>query len=188
MSRPPVIRRIALVACLAAVAACGQAAPTAPYTRVTDSAIAAVDALPAPRGGAVLTISGDVTKGNDGDDVTLDLATIEQMGLVRYTAHDPWLDDDLEFTGVLLTDLLQAVGAPSDAETLVVTALDDYVVEIAIDDARRWPVMLATQTGGAPMSIEDKGPTRIVFPDDPSIDTLRYKDLWIWQITTIEVE
>jgi hypothetical protein len=37
------------------------------------------------------------------------------------------------------------------------------------------------------MSIEDKGPTRVVFPAHPDIDELSSKDLWIWQLKTIEV-
>jgi hypothetical protein len=132
-------------------------------------------------------MSGKIGATNATTGVELDLATIERMGLIRYTAHDPWLEKDLEFTGVLVTDLLAAVGAESDATSLRITALDDYQVVISLADARRWPIMLATQTGGAPMTIEDKGPTRIVFPSDPNIDTVRYKDFWIWQIKTIEV-
>ena len=109
------------------------------------------------------------------------------MGLSRYKSHDPWLEQDLEFTGVLITDLLKATGASADATTLHITALDDYEVDVSIADTKRWPVMLATMTGGSRMSIEDKGPSRIVFPSDASIDALAYKDLWIWQLKSIEV-
>jgi hypothetical protein len=166
----------ALMLGAALVAGCSSASPASTAT-----------AIPAPAGDAVLTMSGRISSTNDPNGLALDLSTIEDMGLVRYTVHDPWLDDDLEFTGVLVTDLLRVAGAAPDATSLRITALDDYMVEIPIADAVRWPIMLATQTDGAPMAIEDKGPTRIVYPANPEIDTLKTKDLWIWQITTIEV-
>lgn len=172
----------------ALVAGCSSASPASTdYTRVTEPSISAGIAIPAPAGNAILTVSGRISSTNDPSGLALDLPTIQDMGLVRYSVHDPWLEEDLEFTGVLVTDLLRVAGASPDATTLRITALDDYVAEIPIADAQRWPIMLATQTDGTPMAIEDKGPTRIVYPADPEIDTLKTKDLWIWQITTIEV-
>lgn len=184
--RIPVLRALALVS-IVAFAGCGAATTPAAYVRVTESSLAAAQPIPAPTGAATLTMTGRVAATNAAAGVELDLATVEQMGLIMYTARDPWLGQELEFTGVLMTDLLAAVGASPDATSIKITALDDYQVDISLIDLKRWPIMLATQTGGAPMSIEDKGPTRIVFPADPDIDTVRYKDFWIWQIKTIEV-
>jgi len=184
--RPPVLCTLALVSVLA-VAGCSAAATPPPYARVSESTLETAQPIPVPAGAATLTMTGRIAATNATDGVELDLATIERIGLIRYTVRDPWLEKDLEFTGVLVTDLLAAVGASADATSLKITALDDYQVDISLADVKRWPIMLATQTGGAPMSIEDKGPTRIVFPADPSIDTVRYKDFWIWQIKTIEV-
>jgi hypothetical protein len=175
---------------LVAVAGCSAGAPQAvPYSSVSPESLASSDPIPSPTGEVVLTVTGDVSKTNDADGVALDFATIERMGLVKYGVHDPWLDADHEFTGVLLADLLDTVGAAADATTVHVTALDDYEVQIAVADVRRWPILLATMTDGARMPIIDKGPTRIVFPYAayPEIDELKYKDLWIWQIKTIEV-
>jgi hypothetical protein len=177
---------LALVSIIA-IAGCGAASQPALYTRVSASSLPAAQPIPAPDGDATLTLTGKISEANAGDTVQLDVPTIEQMGLVRYTVRDPWLETELEFTGVLVTDLLAVVGAAPDAKTIKITALDDYQVDLSIADLQRWPIMLATQTNGAPMSIEDKGPTRIVFPADPTIDTVRYKDFWIWQIKTIEV-
>ena len=184
--RLPVLRALALVSILA-VAGCGAATTSPAYERVSESSLASAQPIPAPAGAAALTMTGRVAATNAAAGVELDLATIEQMGLVQYTVRDPWLEREFEFTGVLMTDLLAAVGASPDATSIKITALDDYQVDISVADLQRWPIMLATQTGGAPMSIEDKGPTRIVFPADPDIDTIRYKDFWIWQIKTIEV-
>lgn len=179
------VPRALALASVIAIAGCGPAIPPA-YERVSVSTLATAQPIPVPAGDVTLTMTGRVAT-NAADGVRLDLATIERMGLIRFTVRDPWLEQDLEFTGVLMTDLLAAVGAASDATYIKVTALDDYQVDISLADLKRWPIMLATQTGGAPMSIEDKGPTRIVFPADPGIDTVRTKDFWIWQIETIEV-
>ena len=162
------------------LAACGSAAVAKPaYVEVTAETLRATDPIPAPAGDVVLTVSGDIGKADPGSTLRLDLATVEQMGLVRYTVHDPWLDADHEFSGVLLADVLDTVGASSASTHLRFVAIDDYEVQISIADARRWPVLLATKMDGQPMTVEDKGPTRIVWPYDqfPEIDRLTYKDL-----------
>jgi hypothetical protein len=178
-----------LAICCVALAACSSQPAEAPYVEVAAATIASTDELPAASGDVVITVDGAVSKSNRGGAIELDLATIEQMGLVRYVVHDPWLNGDFEFTGVLLSAFVDAVGASPDATTLKFRAIDDYEVELALADVRRWPIMLATRTNGAPMTIEDKGPTRVVFPYDqfPEIDQLTYKDLWIWQISSITV-
>lgn len=169
--------------------ACSAPVAAAAYIDIAPATIGAEDSIPAPTGTVVLTVGGEISKSNVGSTVELDMATIEQMGLVRYVVHDPWLDQDLEFTGVLLSTFLATVGASRDATTVAFRALDDYEVEISTADIERWPIVLATQTNGKAMSLEDKGPTRVVFPYDqyPEIDQLRYKDLWIWQLATIEI-
>jgi hypothetical protein len=171
------------------VTACSSPPAQLPYVEIASATIAASDPLPAPSGKVAMAVGGAVSKINEGGAIELDLATIEQMGLVRYVVHDPWLNEDLEFTGVLLSAFIDAVGASPNATTLKFRAIDDYEVEIAIADIRRWPIMLATRTNGQLMTLEDKGPTRVVFPYDqfPEIDQLVYKDLWIWQISSITV-
>jgi hypothetical protein len=187
MRHPALSALVLLLVPVLALAGCAAAAPSAGYDRVSVSTLEIAQPIPAPAGAATLTMIGKIAATNAADGLELDLATLERIGLIRYTVRDPWLEADLEFTGVLLTDLLTVVGAAPGATSLRITALDDYEVEISLADVRRWPIMLATQANGAPMSIEDKGPTRIVFPADPGIDTVRYKDFWIWQIKTIEV-
>jgi hypothetical protein len=181
--------RLACGLALLTLPACGGAAVEShPLSNVAVATIRAGDEIPVPDKPAV-TIDGAISRSNIGTEVALDVATLEQMGLVEYQAHDPWLDTDLKFTGVLLSDLLDVVGASPNATLVHFVAIDDYEVDIKISDARRWPILLATQTNDKPMAIADKGPLRIVFPYDqyPEIDQLKYKDLWIWQIASIEI-
>jgi hypothetical protein len=175
---------------LVTLAACGSGvAAKAVYVDVATETIHVGDPIPAPTGDVVLTVSGDIAKANAGSTVRLDLATVEQMGLVKYTVLDPWLDASHEFTGVLLSDFLDTIGVSAASAHLHFVAIDDYEVEISVADVRKWPVLLATKMDGQPMSIADKGPMRVVFPYDqyPEIDRLAYKDLWIWSLESLEV-
>lgn len=188
----PIAKRSVLLALiLVAIAACSPAAASAPatYVEVSAESLRTTDEIPPPTGEIVLKVGGDIAKRNVGPSVSLDIDTVERMGLVKYRVHDPWLDADHDFTGVLLADLLDTVGGSPAATSIRLVALDDYEVEIAIADARRWPILLATQMDGRPMPIQDKGPTRIVFPYDQfaEIDRLKYKDLWIWSVESIAV-
>lgn len=174
----------------AMAAACSPATPVrSDYVSVTQETLTPTDPIPVPTAETVLTIGGSVSKPNAGSTVIFDLGTLERMGLVRYTVHDPWLDEDVEFTGVLLADLLDTVGASPEAQMVHLVALDDYEVDVSVADARRWPILLATQANGKPMSVADKGPTRIVFPYDqyPEINPVKYEPLWIWQVESLEV-
>ena len=177
-----------LVLIILSGAACGGQG-AALYETVAPAAIRAGEAIPAPAGEVVLTVTGDISAENSDDGLAFDLATLEKLGLVKYTVPDPWLNADIEYTGVLMSDLLAAAGASDSATTVQLTAIDDYQVSIAIADIKKWPVLLATQSNGDHMAIDAGGPTRIAFPYNqfPEIDQLAYKDFWIWSITDMEV-
>jgi hypothetical protein len=57
------------------------------------------------------------------------------------------------FQGVWLADLLDAAGADDEANSLHITALDNYQVDLPFADVRGGGVLLATRTG-------DGGPIR----------------------------
>ncbi len=159
------------------------------YETVTPASVKPGDAIPAPSGEAIVTISGAISAKNSGETLVLDMATLEKFGLVKYDVNDPWLNAKNTYTGVLMSEFLKIIGASPSATTVVLTALDDYQVEIPIADIQKWPILLATQTNDEYMTLENNGPTRIIYPfDDYSeIDQVATKDLWVWNIKTIEV-
>jgi hypothetical protein len=67
--------------------------------------------------------------------------------------------------------------------------LDDYQVDIPFAEIEKWPILLATRMNGEYMSIENSGPTRIIFPYHayPEIDSIKYDDLWVWNIRSMEI-
>ncbi len=115
-------------------------APTG-YTVVAEPTLHAGDAVPAPTGKVVLTVSGKIAGSAE---VPLDLATIERLGLVEYSVDDKQAEGHrVTFRGVLLSSLLDYLGI-HDATTLHTVAINDYGVDIPVSDIRSYPVLLAT--------------------------------------------
>lgn len=145
------------------------------------------EAIPLPSGELILTVSGEIRVTNRDDQLLLDLQTIEKMGLVKYTVHDPWLDEEVTYTGVLMSDLLNFAGLSDAATVISLHALDNYETKITISDIQEWPILLATQTDGEYMTIENSGPTRIIFPYDTYPDLAPARDMSIWNLDRMEI-
>lgn len=197
MPRRPAVAALALLGtallagCATSAAATRPASSPSPsaYTVVSTSSLTAGQPLPTPAGDVVLTIDGAVTRPNAGRSVQLDLATIERLGLVEFRVDDKQAEGKVvTFRGVLLSELLTAVGVPATATTLHTLALNDYAVDIPLSDVRRYPVLLATSVDGHRMPVARFGPVRIVYPTSSfSLDPTVYDPRWIWQLRTIEV-
>ncbi len=190
-----------MLAALLPLTACGSdddttAAPAAGeslgpgITRVAEATLEAGDEVPAPEGRTLLTLTG-VPVTNVGDSLALDRETLESIGMVEYTVDDRQAEGrDVVFTGPLVRDLLAVAGIEEgDATTLHTVALNDYSVDVPIEDAYELPVMLAVLADGEPMSVARYGPTRFVYPTEGfDLDPTVYDPRWIWQLATIDVE
>jgi hypothetical protein len=185
----PVRARLALAlataATLALTTACGGTAPT-PTATVVRAPEPLPDAPPDPRGRPLLRVTGRIGTTNGGGALSVDAAALDRLGLVTADVNDPWAKQRLGLQGVWLRDLVALARPDPGATTLHLHALDDYQVDLGLADVRSAGILLATRDGrGAALSIEDGGPTRVVFTDDVAA---RFSpDLWIWNIDTIEV-
>jgi hypothetical protein len=131
--------------------------------------------LPAPRGEE----RGD-----------FDMARIERLPQRTVRTTTPWYTAPREFTGPLLRDLLAEAGLPASGGTTArCTALNDYRVDIPLEDARRIDVVVARLLDGKPMSVREKGPLFVIYPfdDRPELRTSVYFGRCIWQLKAIEV-
>ena len=157
-----------------------------PWTVVSEPQIRPGDAVPAPTGPVVLTVTGG-TVTNVGDELQLDLATIDRMGTVRYAVFDRQAEGRrVVFSGPLLRTVLAVAGA--QGTTMHTVALNDYAVDIPVKDTERYPVLLATRADGTRMTVEHYGPTRVVYPTKGfDLDKTVYDPRWIWQLATIDV-
>ena len=167
--------------------ACAAPATLPDLTKVPAS-IQPGDPIPAPVGEVILTVSGDISVTNVGDTLQFDMPTLERLGLAQYSVQDPYRFEEVTYTGVLMKDLTKYLGVSESSETFHIVALDDYRVDLTFVDIERWPVLLATRSNGEYMTVENSGPTRIIFPYGfYNIDPVRYNDLWIWNIKSMQV-
>jgi len=136
-------------------------------------------------GDEALTVRG---KTGDGREHTLTLDEIRKMPRSSLSTHTPWYDGATTFEGVLARDLLKVVGVKGD--TLTISALDDYSVDVPVSDLTKYDVIVAYRIDGKDLTVETKGPLFLIYPFDanPGIATEAYFSRCIWQIAKIEIK
>ena len=73
-----------------------------------------------------------------------------------------WRVEDVTWSGVLLADLLDHVGAAHGAGAVLLGSSDGvYTESLSMEQARRTDVLIATSMDGAPVSHEHGGPVRL---------------------------
>lgn len=176
---------VALTVLLPALPACRSQQA---YETVSVASLSRDDRLE-PKGDVILSVSGAIERSGDGNEVRLDLETLERLGMVQYAIVDPWLDSEVTYAGVLVSAILDALDVKSTAEGVVMTALDDYRVEIPVDSIREWPILLATRRDGQPLRISEGGPSRVIYPIH-AFDRATHFELranWIWNVESFEI-
>ena len=145
-------------------------------------------ALDAPVGKVVLTVSGTLANANDNGSASFDLALLQTLPQHSFSTKTPWYAQPRKFTGVALRDLLAAVGAPPGA-TIKAIALNDYRVDIPVEDVQRHGAMLAYLLDDKPMSVREKGPLVVIYPfdDKPELRSAVHYSRAIWQLRSIEL-
>jgi hypothetical protein len=148
---------------------------------------APVHALDRPSGPVVLTLTGRVRLPNDGQSANFDMAMLERMPQTSFSTATPWYAQPRKFTGPLLREVLAAAGA--GGTLLRAVALNDYWVEIPVEDTARHDVIVARLLDDKPMAVRDKGPLFVIYPFDahPELRNPVYYSRSAWQLRTIEV-
>lgn len=150
---------------------------------VERGSIAVGDPIPAPRGKAVLRVTG-VESGNAGTHATaVDFRTLEQMPQVKVRVHEPFLKRDMSFSGVRMSDLLAVMGVSPSAGSIYMHALDDYHVTFTRGQMTSSGAVLATRANGARIAIKDGGPIRIIHSRSGKVAD--NSDNWIWSVDRI---
>jgi hypothetical protein len=173
MTRSIPARRLALARIAAGLAA----------ARLGDS-----HALDAPAGKVILTITGALTHTNDGSAAVFDLELLRRLPQHSFSTRTPWFPQPRKFSGVLVRELLAAVGA--QGSTLRALALNDYRVDIPADDLTDHGALLAYLLDDQPMPVREKGPLVIIYPfdDHPELRSAVRFSRAIWQLHSIEVK
>ncbi len=185
------------IALLLSLTACSSPPPPIIYETVSAGALQLGSPIPLPTGELVLRVAGKISQTNAidpdapdaGDIIEFDMATLESIGLVQYEVDNPFTQERVVYTGVLITELLKVAGAAPEARTLRLTGLDEYSADMRIADVKKWPVLIATRADGAYMPPNKNGPLINVIPfnDFPEIEHLTYDALWVWALIKITV-
>ena len=120
--------------------------------------------LAAPKGAVVLTVTGKIANTSREGAAEFDMATLEALPGRATETETPWTKGKPKFEGPLGSELLKAVGA--SGTILHVVALNDYAVDVPVEDFLKWPVILATRKDGRAMPVRDKGPIFVIYPFD----------------------
>ena len=110
-----------------------------------------------------------------------ELAKMEQVDLNDVLMEKSRGEDEVRsFSGVLLSTLLERVGAPDDFSTITAKAIDGYAIEITRDEIvdgiiaiKQFDKWIVDEDPGA-------GPIRLVFPETPA-------NRWVFQVNEIVV-
>lgn len=155
-------------------------------------------------GGDILTIYGDVDTVNRGPidpdleplfgafGIDFDSASVlPWASLAALEQHTVRVDFPSggathDYSGPLLRDVLAYAGPQGDS--VIVTALDGYQREIALQRVIDHDVILAIRRNGASLAIGGLGPAFLVWPrnDDPALANMPDDD-WVWGVFAIEV-
>lgn len=143
--------------------------------------------LPVPEGPVLLRVSGEIAVTNDGDSAIFDLAMLRDLDTRTIRTSTIWTDGVQDFTGVPLHAVIERLGISSGS--LRARAINDYAVDIPLEDAQLDHALIAFERGGKPMSVRDKGPLWIIYPFDenPDFQAEVYYTRSIWQLDRIEV-
>lgn len=148
-----------------------------------DMAAAASGAAERP----LLTVMGKISAPDGAVSLRFDRAGLEALGMASFVTKTPWYPEPVKFEGVPMARLMASIGASGD--TVVATALNDYVTEIPIADFSAYNVLLALKRDGEYMSQRDKGPLFIVYPfdSDPVLQHQRFYSRSAWQLARLVV-
>ena len=144
--------------------------------------------LAAPEGRVILTVDGAIGRTTDGAQALFDRKLIMAIGRRELKTSNPFVKGVHRFEGVLLSELLDHVGAKGT--TLSAVALDGYTVNIPIEDARKYPVLIATHRDGKVMRVRDKGPLWVIYPVDQyaELKVEAFSNRSIWQLKHLTVK
>ena len=101
--------------------------------------------------------------------------------------ENEFVDGMTRFAGPLGRDLVELVGG--GGSTVVLTAVNDYAVEVPVEDFITYDVVFAVTANEERFSRRDKGPIWVVYPmsDHRELQDPVYNARLIWQLVRMEV-
>ena len=126
---------------------------------------------------------------NQGSEVVIlteeDLMAFDQFSMLTVNEH---VDQITEFVGPLARDVVAAMGAGA-GDVVTLTAVNDYAIDVPVDDFLEYDVIFAHSADGKRLSTRDKGPIWVVYPmtDFPELQDPIYNGRIIWQLVSVDL-
>ncbi|MBC7726676.1 MAG: hypothetical protein H7242_03540 [Microbacteriaceae bacterium] len=145
-------------------------------------------ALDLPQGPVVPSLSGRLRQPNHGAVAVFDMAMLERLPRSSFSTRTPWYTQARRFTGPLLRDVLSAAGG--HGSVIRASALNGYRVDIPLDEAQRYDMLVARLLDDKPMPVRDKGPLFIIYPFDrhASLRNALCFSRCVWQLNSIDLQ
>lgn len=107
---------------------------------------------------------------------------------VTVRTNTEFTDGVVAYAGPLARDVVELVGA-EEATSAHLVALNDYAVDIPLDDFYEYDVIMALHADGERLSRRDKGPIWIMYPVDEhaELQDPLYNVRMIWQLARMEL-
>jgi hypothetical protein len=136
----------------------------------------------------VLEVSGVIGKKNQGDKMVFDLAALQKLPQATIETSTPWNAAVTKFEGVSGKAFIEAIGAKG--KVLKARAVNDYTIEIPVEDFLTKGVILAMKSNGQMLSVRDRGPLWVMYPFDQNAELRdkQHQRRSIWQLVSITVE
>ncbi|WOC16099.1 molybdopterin-dependent oxidoreductase [Pseudochrobactrum sp. MP213Fo] len=136
---------------------------------------------------SILEVSGAISKGDAEGVAHFDIVELRTLPPARLETTTAVTDGVHRFDGVLMRDLLAHVG--SYGTVVTARALNDYAIEIAVEEFDQFDVLVAYELDGKPLLPSDKGPLWIVYPRDQhaELQDIRFDYRWVWQLKSLEI-
>lgn len=123
---------------------------------------------------------------------TLDISReqIEALPQRHVRTSTAWTDGVKDFEGPLMRDVMALLDTPVAATaSLKLIALNEYEVEVSMEDYLQWDAILAHHMDGTALTRTDHGPLWVVYPRDevPALQESRVDYRWAWMLRNIVV-
>jgi len=130
-----------------------------------------------------------LTVTNAFDGFVVELTEDDLLAMEQFTVQteNEFVDGMAEFTGPLARDVIALLNATA-IETLKLTAVNDYAVDVPMSDLLDYDVIFAMSQNGTRFSIRDKGPIWVIYPmsDNVELRDRVYNDRLIWQLVKVD--
>lgn len=116
-------------------------------------------------------------------------AQLQELATTHIPTPDPNYPADpnaiLDFRGITVSQLLDRFGVAPDATEVTFVAFDGFRTTISIADLRRYPIILALERNGKPLSRQQGGPLYLVFPHTqyPELQKKYHSGFWVFYVT-----